>query len=63
MKGAWCVPGGRPDEHMELEGSVEQLRHDQDTGGGVRSNLGKEVELLLFAEANALRQERADRLM
>ena len=48
------------DEHTER--SVEQLRHDQDTGGGVRSNLEKEMELL-FAEADAVRQERADRLM
>ena len=51
------------DKHTELERSVEQLRrHDQATGGGVRSNLEKEMELL-FAEADALRQERADRLM
>ena len=39
---------------------MEQLRHDQDTGGCARSNLEKEMELL-FAEADALRQERADR--
>ena len=49
------------DEHTELERNVEQLRHDQDTGGGVRSNLEKGVELL-FAEADALHQEGADRL-
>ena len=50
------------DEHTELERSVEQLRHDQDTSGGVGSNLEKEMELL-FAEADALRQEGADRMM
>ena len=41
------------DEHTEQERSVEQLRHDQVPGGGVRSNLKKEMELLL-AEADAL---------
>ena len=50
------------DEHMELERGVEQLRHDQVTGGGVRSKLEKEMELL-FAEAVALRQESVGRLM
>ena len=50
------------DEHTELERNVKQLRHDQATGGGARSNLEKEMELL-FADADALRQERADRLM
>ena len=49
-------------EHMELERNVEQLRHDQVTGGGARSNLEKEMELL-FTEADELREERADRLM
>ena len=50
------------DEHTEPERSVEQLRHDQVTGGGARSNLEKGMELL-FAEADASPQERADRLM
>ena len=50
------------DEHTELERSVEQLRHDQVTGGGVRSKLEKEMALL-SAEADALRQESVDRLM
>ena len=46
------------DEHTEPERSVEQLRDDQVTGGGVRSNLEEDMELL-FAETDALRQERA----
>ena len=50
------------DERTELERSVEQLRHDQVTGGGVRSDLEKDMELL-SAEADALRQETVDRLM
>jgi len=50
------------DEHAELERNVEQLRHDQAAGGGMRSNLEKEMELL-FAEADAFRQERADKLV
>ena len=47
------------DEHTEQERSVEQLRHDQVTGGGVRSNLKKEMELLL-ADADALSTGRCD---
>ena len=63
-KEAWCVSGGRPHrtKHTELERNVEQLRHDQNIGNGMRSNLEKEMELL-FAEADALRQESVDRLM
>ena len=62
-KEAWCVRR-RPHrtKHTELERNVEQLRHDQNTGSGLRSNLEKEMELL-FAEADALRQESIDRLM
>ena len=58
------MPGGRPDKtkHTELERNPEQLRHDQATGSGMRSNLEKEMELL-FVEPDVLRQERADRLM
>ena len=59
---AWCVPGTALDEHTELERSVGQLRHDQVTGGGARSKLEKEMELL-FTEADALRQESVDLLM
>ena len=64
MKEALCVPGGSPHrtKHTELQRNVEQLRHDQNTGSGVRLNLEKEMELL-FAEDDALRQESVDRLM
>ena len=50
------------EKHTEMERSVEQLRHGQASGGGVRSNLENEMELL-FTEADALRQENVDRLM
>ena len=55
---------GRPHrtKRTELERDVEQLRYDQATGSAMRSKLEKEMELR-FPEADALRQERADRLM
>ena len=49
------------DEHTNLERNVDQSRYDQATGGGMRLNLEKEMELL-FAEADALRQERTEKL-
>ena len=54
MKGTWCVPGGRPHRtSTQLERSVEQPRHDQATGGGLRSILEKEMELLFRGGCHA----------
>ena len=58
----WRLGATAQDQQTELERNVELLRHDQVTGGGMRSNLEKETELL-FAEADASRQERADKLV
>lgn len=49
------------EQQAHLEASIEQLLHDQATGGGLRRNLEQETQLLL-AEAERLRRERDSRL-
>ena len=60
MQGTGAAIAG--DSQPKRLGACQAEDRSQASGGGVRSNLENEMELL-FTEADALRQENVDRLM